>query len=116
MVHNKVNDGRKSALLNLIKFFIVPSSMKSHILLYSHGLAIWYCFQDITHIEVNRVHPSMIKSQILFYSYSLAVWHGFPDIKHIKVNNDHKSIFFNLMGVDIIQGISLPKTTHFILL
>ena len=53
----KVNYGRKSAILNLIKliFFRAHPSLKPNILFYSDDLAVWHGFQDITHrpIKIN---------------------------------------------------------------
>ena len=56
-MHNKDNNGRMSAILNLIEknFFRVHPSMKSHIILFhNNGLALWQGFPDITHIIVNN--------------------------------------------------------------
>ena len=53
ITHNNVNNGLKSAILNLIKsqFFRAYPYLQLHILFYS--LAIWQGLPDIRHIEVN---------------------------------------------------------------
>ena len=76
--------------------------LKSHILFYSNGLAIYHGFSDIRPIEVNIDRLSAIlksiefkishanlpqRPQILFYNNSLAISHGLPNIGHVKVNN-----------------------------
>ena len=45
----KVNNGRKSAILNFItlKFVGTYPFLKPHILFYSNGLAIWHGFPNI---------------------------------------------------------------------
>ena len=50
----KVNNGRNLAILNLIevKIFRAYPSLKTHILFYSNGLAIWHDFPDITQISL----------------------------------------------------------------
>ena len=49
----KVNNGRKSAIVNLIKlnFLREYPSLKRHILFYNNGLAIWHGFPYITQIK-----------------------------------------------------------------
>ena len=55
-MHIKVNNGCKSAILNLIdlKFLRAHLSLKPQILFYSIDLAIWHGLSDIQHIEVNN--------------------------------------------------------------
>ena len=52
----KVNNCRKSVILNLIKltFFRAYPSLKPYMLLNGNGLAIWHSFPDIMHIKVNK--------------------------------------------------------------
>ena len=91
----KINDGHKLAILNYIKLkFCRASSLKPYILFYSNDLAIWHCFQDITHNNVNNGCKSAkfprhlsLKPHILFYSNGLAILHGLLVIRHNKVNN-----------------------------
>ena len=103
MYRFNVNDGLKSAILNLIEleFFMAYTSLKPHILLYSNGPAIWHGLPDIRHIKGNnglesailnlielkffRAYPSL-KPHILFYGNCLAIWHGLPDMSHITAN------------------------------
>ena len=54
--HIKVNNnGRKSAILDLIKltFFRAYPSLKPHTLFHSNGLTIWQGLPNIRHIKVN---------------------------------------------------------------
>ena len=55
--HIKVNNHRKSAILNFFKltFFRAYPSLKHYILFYSKGLAIWHGFPDITHIKASAI-------------------------------------------------------------
>ena len=58
----KVNDGRKSVILNLIKFFRAYSALKPC----SNGLVIWHIFPDNMHIEVNNGRKSATLNVIEF--------------------------------------------------
>ena len=105
-MHFKVNNGCKSAFLNLIemKFFRAFYSLKSHLLFHSNDLLIWHGFPDIIHnikvknslksailnlIELKKIiaYPSL-KVHILLYSNGLAISNGLLDITYmyIKVN------------------------------
>ena len=69
--HINVNDGRKSAILNLneLTFFRVHPSMESYTLFNNNGLAIWHGFLDITHIRVNngRKSATMNSVELIFF-------------------------------------------------
>ena len=66
ILHNRVNNDHKSAILNFIKvkFFRAYSPLKPHILFYGNGLATWYVFPDITHFEVDNGCMSAIFNSI----------------------------------------------------
>ena len=53
----KVNDGRKSAIFNLVKlkFLRVHRSMKPHILCYGNDLAIWHILPYIRNNRINKI-------------------------------------------------------------
>ena len=94
----------KAAILNLIKstFFKVHPHPKSHISLYSNGLAIQHGLPNNGHVKVKNGRKAailnlfksnffkrypLLKSHILFYSNGLAIEHGLPNIRPVEVNN-----------------------------
>ena len=62
--HIKVNNGRKSAILNLIelKFFRAYPSLKPHILFYNKGLAVWYGVPGISNIKIKLLFADRYSS------------------------------------------------------
>ena len=84
--------------------------MKSDILFYSNGLAIWHGFPDIIYNKINNFCKSAIlnlielKLHILFYCNGLAICHSLLNSRYIKVNNGSKSIILNLI-VYFFRGI-----------
>ena len=56
ITYNKVNNGCKSAILNLIEltFLSAYTSLKPYISFYSNGLAILHGLPDIMHIKVGQ--------------------------------------------------------------
>ena len=65
----KVNNGRKAAFLNLFKsnFFKTHPLLKSHILLYSNGVAILSGSHDIPQYEACRGEQWSIGGHFEFY-------------------------------------------------
>ena len=61
IIHIKVNKGRKSAILNLVKLILLRAYPSwNRILFYSNGLAIWHGLSYIRYIQVNNDHRSAI--------------------------------------------------------
>ena len=94
----KVIIGRKSVIFYFIKLkkFRVHPFVKSHILFYSYGLAIWQSFVDITHMR----HPIEKKRRV-----NSRKWHRRRGISQTKLVGGDNEVTCSLVNLKYFRHL-----------